>query len=89
MSDLSLTDRIFRHHLSYLVQFPVFLESPEGLKKWIYDRFWAILSPETPPDGYDYFDQGEREAIISILRATHSGLPGEWKKKLVAGRSGN
>lgn len=78
LKDLDLKSRLFSHRLSYMIYARSFEEAPPLLKDGVYDRLWKVLSPETPPAGYDYFEAGERERILSILRSTKNDLPPAW-----------
>ena len=84
LRDFDLETRLFRHRLSYMIHSRTFAEAPAGMKRLVYDRLWEILSPADPPEGWDYFDPGERERIVSILRATKDDLPAEWREDAVA-----
>ncbi|MEM9282939.1 MAG: hypothetical protein AAGA96_14015 [Verrucomicrobiota bacterium] len=77
-----LQGRLFKTRLSYMIHSRMFEEAPPSMKERVYDRLWAILSPKNPPDGFDYFEPGERERIIGILRATKDDLPYEWNRSL-------
>ncbi|MEM6279161.1 MAG: hypothetical protein AAF733_06760 [Verrucomicrobiota bacterium] len=78
LKDFDLEGRLMRYRLSYLIQSRSFLESPRAMKNEIYLRLWDILGSETAPEGFDYFDPGEREGIVRILRETHDDLPEVW-----------
>ncbi|MEM6915225.1 MAG: hypothetical protein AAF491_01565 [Verrucomicrobiota bacterium] len=87
LKDFHLDGRIMEHRLSYLIQSRSFLESPQGMKNEVYHRLWKILGAETPPEGYEYFDPGEREKIVHILRETHDDLPEVWYESVVSSDS--
>lgn len=78
LRDFNLETRLFENRLSYLVYSEAFEGAPRSMKNRVHDRLWTILSPETPPAGYDYFDPGERACILDILRATKDDLPAQW-----------
>ena len=78
LKDFNLEDRIFEHRLSYLIDSRSFAEAPQGMKNEVYRRRWPILSAEDPPAGYEYFDPGERQRIVQILRETKDDLPDFW-----------
>lgn len=83
LKDFDLKSRLFKNRLSYMIYSEAFEGSPQSMKDRIYTRLWKILSPSEPVEGYDYFDDGERARILSILTATKSDLPADW------GRAGN
>ncbi|MDP4584835.1 MAG: hypothetical protein NWT04_13055 [Verrucomicrobiales bacterium] len=78
LKDLDLTNRLFKNRLSYLIYAQAFEEAPLGMREAVFARLHAILTPPEPPEGYAYFDKGERERIVSILRATRNDLPAGW-----------
>lgn len=78
LRDFDLESRLFRNRLSYLIYSDSFEGAPQSMKNRVYDRLWTILSAETPPEGYQYFEPGERQRILSILRTTKSDLPESW-----------
>lgn len=80
LKDFDLKSRLFKNRLSYMIYSEAFEGAPQSMKDRIYARLWTILSPDEPVDGYDYFDDGERARILSILSATKSDLPAEWGK---------
>ncbi len=89
LKDFDLKSRLFKNRLSYMIYSEAFEGAPESMKNRIYSRLWTILSPAEPVEGYDYFEEGERARILSILTATKTDLPADWgrgKGPAVAGR---
>ncbi|MDF1739838.1 MAG: hypothetical protein P1U86_11825 [Verrucomicrobiales bacterium] len=89
LKDFDLKSRLFKNRLSYMIYSEAFEGAPQSMKDRIYSRLRAILSPAEPVEGYDYFDEGERARILSILTATKTDLPADWesaKDLAVAGR---
>ncbi len=80
LKDFHLKGRLFQNRLSYMIDSRLFEEAPETMKARVYERLWRILSPEAPLEGYDYFEDGERERILAILRATKTDLPATWRE---------
>lgn len=78
LRDLDLGERMFSHRLSYMIDSQAFAEAPRDMRALVYEQLGGILLPEVAPDDFDYFDEGEREAIVSILRATKDDLPPGW-----------
>lgn len=78
LRDLDLGERMFTHRLSYMIDSQAFAEAPREMRALVYERLGGILLPEATPDDFDYFDEGEREAIVSILKATKDDLPPGW-----------
>ncbi len=77
---LNLNDRLFENRLSYMIYSRSFEEAPASMKERVYNRLWTILSPTSPPESYDYFESGERERILGILKATKTDLPEYWQE---------
>lgn len=82
LKDFNLEDRLFENRLSYMIQSSSFLKAPRRMKNRVYDRLREILVEPDPPEGFDHFEDGERERIVSILRETQPDLPAEWGKAL-------
>lgn len=80
LKDFDLETRMFRNRLSYMIQSDAFIEAPGSMRNRVYERLWRILAPEQPPSGFGYFEEGERERILEILRSTHPDLPDSWRK---------
>lgn len=79
LKDFNLEDRIFENRLSYLIYSRSFEEAPQEMRDRVYSRLWDILTPASPPEGYDYFDPGERARIVKILQETKDDLPAIWR----------
>lgn len=79
LPDFDLKTRLFKNRLSYMIYSQGFENAPQFMKDRVYKGLWDILTPKTAPEGYDYFDEGEREQIVSILRASKDDLPDYWK----------
>jgi len=78
LRDFDLETRLFQHRLSYMIDSQAFEEAPRTMRERTYRKLHQILAAETPPEGYDYFDDGEREAILTILKHTKADLPEDW-----------
>lgn len=79
LKDLDLRTRLVRYRLSWQIHGDLFQALPPYFKEMIYRELWRVLAAKTPPKEYAYFDPGEREAIVEILRATQKDLPKWWR----------
>jgi hypothetical protein len=89
LNDFDLKSRLFKNRLSYMIYSEAFEGAPQSMKDRIYTRLWNILSPSDPVDVYDYFDEGERVRILSVLTETKSDLPTDWGTADKLARAGN
>jgi hypothetical protein len=78
LRELDLKTRLFRYPLSYLVYSPTFGGLPEVTRDRVYRRLWEVLSGADTSKPFAHLSDGDRGAIIEILRATMPGLPAEW-----------
>lgn len=79
LKDLDLRTRLLSHRLSYMIYAQAFEEAPLEMRRAVYARLQEVLMGDKAPDGFAYFDSGEREAIAAILRATKDDLPPSWR----------
>jgi hypothetical protein len=84
LRDLDLGNRLFAHRLSYMIDSQAFEEAPREMRELVYARLGEVLLPDEAPEGFGHFDEGERKAIVSILRATKADLPPGWGKTVAA-----
>ncbi len=79
LRDPDLRTRLFSHRLSYMIYSQAFEDAPLEMRETVYARLHEILLVAEAPEGFGYFDPGEREAIVAILRATKDDLPPAWR----------
>ncbi len=93
LRDFDLSDRMFRFPCSYLIYSSAFDAIPEPAKGHLYDRLLQVLTGQDKSPDFAKLSQADREAVLSILLETKSGLPDAWldyaraNKLRTAGRS--
>jgi hypothetical protein len=78
LKDLRLDGRIFENRCSYMIYSPTFEHLPSMLKGAIYRRIHEILTAKKPVEGFEHFEQDEKQRILEILHATKDDLPAGW-----------
>jgi len=86
LRQFDLQQRLFKYPCSYLVYSPQFDQLPPLAKGAIYRRLWQILSGEERGQPYSRLTQGDRAAIIDILRDTKPDLPEYFRSRRSATR---
>jgi hypothetical protein len=79
LRDFDLHDRIFRYPCSYLIYSSAFDSLPEPAKGYVYRRLLEVLSGHDQSPDFAGLAAPDRQAILSILLETKSGLPAEWR----------
>jgi hypothetical protein len=79
LRDFDLHDRIFRYPCSYLIYSSAFDALPEPAKGYVYHRLLEVLSGQDQSPDFSGLTAPDRQAILSILLETKSGLPAEWR----------
>jgi len=80
LHELDLTRRLMKYPCSYLIYSAAFEAMPPAAKGAIYRRMWAVLGGEESGSRYrSALSFADREAIVEILRATKSDLPGYFR----------
>ncbi|NOW47449.1 hypothetical protein FHW96_003629 [Novosphingobium sp. SG751A] len=82
LRDFDLHDRIFRYPCSYLIYSTAFDALPEPGKTYLYHRLFQVLSGQDQSEDFAHLSPADRQAILTILRATKRGLPEEWRRKI-------
>ena len=82
LRDLDLQARLFSHPLSYLIHSPEYDTLPAQARAYVNGRLLSILRGEEGGSDFGHLSQGDREAILSILRDTNPeilgfGAPGQ------------
>ena len=70
LKDFDLKTRLFKYRCSYMIYSEAFENLPPVLKRAVYEKMFAILEAEEPPDEYRHLPSRERRAIREILLAT-------------------
>jgi hypothetical protein len=79
LRDLDLNRRLFRYPCSYLIYSQSFDALPNPALDYFYRRLWDVLTGKDPDNAFASLTKCDREAILSILRQTKSGLPSYWQ----------
>ena len=79
LRDFDLHDRIFRYPCSYLIYSSAFDALPDPAKGYVYHRLLQVLSGQDQSPDFSGLAAQDRQAILSILLETKSGLPAEWR----------
>jgi len=79
LRDLDLRRRLFRYPCSYMIYTPAFDGMPQAARDAVYQRLWEVLSGRETGARYRQLTLQDRQAIVSILRETKTGLPEYWK----------
>ncbi len=75
---LSLTGRVFKHGLSYLICSRMFDELPVECRNRLLNRLWEGLHSSRDDEIFGHISDEERRSIIAIVRATVPRLPMSW-----------
>jgi hypothetical protein len=67
-----------RYPCSYMIYSDAFEALPQAARVPVYERMWEVLSGSAKDWNYSTLSADDRRAIIEILRATKSGLPGSF-----------
>ena len=70
---------MFRHPCSYLIYSKAFDSLPAEVKEYVYAELWDVLGGHKTGEEFAHLGDGDRRAILEILRATKPNLPGYWK----------
>lgn len=75
LRQLDLNTRLLRYPCSYLIYTDAFDALPPDAKSAIYQRMWRVLSGQETDPRYLRLSDGDRRAVIEILRDTKQDLP--------------
>lgn len=81
LRDFDLETRLFKYPCSYLIYSKQFEDLPEEIQQRVYHRMLEILRGEDHSPEFAHLSEGDRRAILEILRETKKGLPEEWKSE--------
>ena len=95
LRDLDMNRRMFRYPCSFLIYSEAFDALPKPARDTFYRRLWEVLTAnddgggngkdikkddkKVKPNAFASLSRADREAIMSILRQTKTGLPGYWQ----------
>jgi hypothetical protein len=80
LRELDLRRRLFKYPCSYMIYTPAFDNLPGPAKNAVYARLCEILSGRDTEARYRTLTGQDRQAILSILRATKRDLPDYFKQ---------
>ncbi|MBI1177383.1 hypothetical protein GC207_08080 [bacterium] len=80
LKDFQLKHRLFRYPCSYMIYSAAFDDLPPRLKEMVYDRLLQVLDGRVKSREFAHLGSFERDAIKSILLATKSDLPANWRE---------
>jgi len=87
LRDFDLQTRLFRYPLSYMIYDPAFDALPEVAKQQVYAKLFDVLTGKDSNPRFARLSDGNRQAILEILRETKPDLPGYWRTS-ESGRAG-
>ena len=79
LRDFDLQTRVFKYPLSYLIDSEYFLKMDAGAQALVYQRLHDVLSGKDTSPRFARLSPGDRQAVLEILRDTHTNLPGYWR----------
>lgn len=79
LRDFDLRTRMFRYPCSYLIDSKAFDSLPAEVKEYVYQRLWDVLGGRETGREFAHLGEGDRRAILEILRDTKPNLPDYWK----------
>lgn len=79
LRDFDLCNRMFRHPCSYLIYSKAFDSLPAEVKEYVYGELWDVLGGRKTGKEFAHLSEGDRWAILDILRDTKPDLPDYWK----------
>ena len=75
LRDLDLNRRMFRHPCSFLIYSEAFDALPKPALDFFYRQLWDVLTGKDKDDAFATLTKSDRDAVLSILRQTKTGLP--------------
>jgi hypothetical protein len=85
LRDFDLRRRLFRYPLSYMIYSQIFDALPAAARERVYRRLYDLLSGRDQNPRFAHLSDGDRRAILEILRDTKQGLPDYWDSPGTAG----
>lgn len=84
LRDLDMQARLLKYPCSYLIDSSAFHGLPQEMKEYVWKRLLVILSGQDDSPTFAHLTPADRQAILEILRDTHSDLPDDWRTQLSA-----
>ena len=84
LRELQLKGRLMKYPLSYTIYSRAFDGMPPAVRLATYRRLWQVLSADTPAPKYAHLTPADRRAILEIVRATKTDLPGLFEPTALA-----
>ena len=79
LRDLDLQTRMFKYPCSFLIYSEAFAQMMPEMKEKLLRRLFAILTGQEPHPDFVKIPDGDRRAILEILRETMPSLPDYWR----------
>jgi hypothetical protein len=79
LRDFDLQTRMFKYPLSYMIYSETFDAMPEVVRERVYRRLFDVLTDKDQSKVFARLSEGDRRAILEILRDTKPGLPVYYK----------
>ena len=78
LRDLDMKTRMMKYPCSYLIYSKSFDGLPSEAKSRVYRRLFEVLSGTDTGNAFSHLSNGDRQAILDILRETKRDLPSYW-----------
>ena len=79
LRELDLKDRLLKYPCSYLVYSKPFENLPAPVSEYVFRRLFDVLTGACDEERYALLADGDRRAILEILRETKPDLPDYWR----------
>ncbi len=79
LRDFDLQARLFRYPCSFLIYSEAFDQIPAPMRDQLLQRLYDILTGQDPDPQFSRLSEGDRTAILEILRETKPNLPDYWR----------
>jgi hypothetical protein len=79
LRDFDLERRLFKYPLSYMIYSEQFDALPKIVHERFYRRLYAVLSGQDHNADFAPLREGDRRAILEIVRDTKQNLPEDWR----------
>lgn len=84
LRDFDLKTKLFRYPCSYLIYSEAFDQMPEIMRDHLLQRLYDILTGQEADPQFAKIAEGDRRAVVEILRETKPNLPAYWAAKTAA-----
>jgi hypothetical protein len=79
LRDFDLQTRMFKYPLSYMIYSETFDAMPDVVREQVYRRLYDVLTGKDQSKTFARLSDGDRGAILEILRDTKPNLPEYWR----------